>query len=91
MERVIIMTDRVNQPKWRIQNTRVYGDGQSFNCTNKITAEQLYHTLTEYEKTLELTESTDTKLDNITKQVIQIQMTLNILQHDLDKLKEALK
>ena len=79
--------------KWNITGSRVYsnGEGKSYNCTNKITAQDLYHTLTEYEKTLELTESTDTKLDNITKQVIQIQMTLNILQHDLDKLKEALK
>ena len=85
--------DRVNQPKWNITGSRVYsnGEGKSYNCTNKITAQDLYHTLTEYEKTVQLTESTDTKLDNITKQVIQIQMTLNILQHDLDKLKEALK
>ena len=79
--------------KWRITGSRVYsnGEGKSYNLTNRITAEQLYNTLTEYEKTVQLTESTDTKLDNITKQVIQIQMTLNILQHDLDKLKEALK
>ena len=79
--------------KWGITGSRVYsnGEGKSYNCTNKITAQDLYHTLTEYEKTVQLTESTDTKLDNITKQVIQIQMTLNILQHDLDKLKEALK
>ena len=84
---------RVNQPKWNITGSRVYsnGEGKSYNCTNKITAQDLYHTLTEYEKTVQLTQSTDTKLDNITKQVIQIQMTLNILQHDLDKLKEALK
>ena len=87
------MSDRVNQPKWNITGSRVYsnGEGKSYNCTNKITAQDLYHTITEYEKTVQLTESTDTKLDNITKQVIQIQMTLNILQHDLDKLKEALK
>ena len=79
--------------EWKIQGSRVYttGKGKSFNLTNKITAEQLYNILTEYEKTVQLTQSTDTKLDNITKQVIQIQMTLNILQHDLDKLKEALK
>ena len=79
--------------EWGIQGARVYskGAGKSYNCSNKITAQDLYHTLTEYEKTVQLTESTDTKLDNITKQVIQIQMTLNILQHDLDKLKEALK
>ena len=79
--------------KWNITGSRVYsnGEGKSFNLTNKITAEQLYNILTEYEKTVQLTESTDTKLDQIQKQTIQIQMTLNILQHDLDKLKEALK
>ena len=87
------MSDRVNQPKWNITGSRVYsnGEGKSYNCTNKITAQDLYHTLTTYEQSIQLSESTDTKLDNITKQVIQIQMTLNILQHDLDKLKEALK
>ena len=79
--------------KWNITGSRVYsnGEGKSFNLTNKITAEQLYNILTEYEKTVQLTESTDTKLDQIQKQTIQIQMTLNILQHDLNKLKEALK
>ena len=86
-----IMSESTN--KWRITGSRVYsnGAGKSYNCTNKITAQDLYHTLTEYEKTVQLTQSTDTKLDNITNPVIHIQKTLNILQHDLDKLKEALK
>ena len=86
-----IMSESTN--KWRITGSRVYsnGEGKSYNLTNRITAEQLYNTLTQYEQSIQLSESTDTKLDNITKQVIQIQMTLNILQHDLDKLKEALK
>ena len=75
---------------WHLQGSRVYGNGKSFNCSNKITAEQLYCTLTEYEKTVTLTQNTEQKLDNITKGVIHIQMSLNILQADVDKLKKEL-
>ena len=41
--------------KWGITGSRVYsnGEGKSYNCTNKITAQDLYHTLTEYEKTVQ--------------------------------------
>lgn len=74
--------------EWNIKGSRVYGDGKSFNCTNKITAETLYNTLTNYEKDIQLTKNTSEQLDRITKQTIQIQMTLTILQNDLDKLKQ---
>lgn len=80
----------MNQPKWNIKNTRVYGDGKSFNCTNKITAETLYCTLTDYEKQINYTETTTTQFDHIQKQLIQIEMTLNILKHEIDTLHEAI-
>lgn len=81
----------MNQPKWNIKNTRVYGDGKSFNCTNKITAETLYCTLTDYEKQINYTETTTTQFDRITKQLIQINLTLNILKHEVDKLGEMIQ
>ena len=83
--------DRVNQPKWNIQGSRVYGDGQSFNCTNRITAEQLHNTLCNYEKDFKLTQNTTEQFDKITKQVIQIQLTLGILDEDIKKLKGVIE
>ena len=79
--------------KWNITGSRVYsnGEGKSYNCTNKITAQDLYHTLTEYEKAITLTETTSTQLTKIDKQLIQINMTLNILKHEVDKLGEMIQ
>lgn len=77
--------------KWSIQGSRVYGFGKSFNCSNKITAEQLYCTLTNYEKTLQLTKNTEQKLDNITKGIITLQMDLSNIQDTVNRIKEALK
>ena len=75
---------------WKIQGSRVYGGGRSFNCTNKITAEQLYSTLTEYEKAISLYENTETKLDNITKGIIAIQMDLSNVQDTVNNIKQEL-
>ena len=77
--------------EWKIQGSRVYGNGRSFNCTNKITAEQLYCTLTEYEKAITLYENTETKLDNITKGIIAIQMDLSNVQDTVNTLKKEIQ
>ena len=80
----------MNQPKWKIQGSRVYGNGQSYNCTNKITAEQLCNTLNNYENTTRLNKNIDQQYDRIQKQLIQTTMTLKILDEDIKKLKEAI-
>lgn len=72
--------------KWKIQGSRVYGNGQSYNCTNKITAEQLHNTLTTYEKTVELNKNIEQQFDKLTRQVIQVQMTLKILNDEINNL-----
>ena len=77
--------------KWSINGSRVYGAGKSFNCTNKVTAEQLYCTLTEYEKAIQLYENTEQKLDNITKGIIAIQMDLSNVQDTVNSIKEELQ
>lgn len=76
---------------WKIQGSRVFGRGRSFNCTNNVTAKDLYCTLNEYEKSIQLTANTEEQLDRITKGIIQLQMSLSIVQNDLDKLKKELK
>ena len=85
------MNNRVNQPKWKIQNSRVYGDGKSFNCTNRITAEQLYNTLNTYENTIQLNTNIEKQFDNITKQIIQVKLSIGLLQEDITRLKEIME
>ena len=84
------MSNRVNRPKWNIDNSRVYGDGKSFNCTNKITAEQLYNTLTQYEKDITLEQNITEQYDTLTKQIIALQMDLSNVQDTVNKLKETI-
>ena len=76
--------------KWQIQGSRVYGNGQSYNCTNKVTAEQLQTTLNQYEKTVNLHRNLNQQFDNITRQLIQTNLSLNILKDDMEKLTKEL-
>ena len=77
--------------EWKIQGSRVYGQGKSYNCINKITANDLYNTLTNYENTLQTNHSTDKKLDKIEQHIIALQMDLSNVQDTVNKIKEALK
>ena len=76
----------MNKP-WNIKNTRVYRNGASFNCINKVTAQQLYTILTNYENA----EKNKETYEKLRKQIIALQMDLKIVQNDLDKIKELLK
>lgn len=81
------MSDRVNQPTWRIDHSRIYGKGQSYNCNNIITAQQLQNTLNSYEtKINQLNE-----IINIENQLKIITMDLEIVKHDLETIKERLE
>ena len=64
---------------------------RSYNMTSKIDAETLYTNLMNCHNTLQTYKKIDQKLDKATKQLIQIQMTLSILQEDVNKLKEAIQ
>jgi hypothetical protein len=77
--------------EWKITNNRVHGNGQSYPCNNRITAEQLHQTLTTYENTLQQHHETEQKLDKITKILIQLQLTNGILTEELQTLKEVIQ
>ena len=69
----------------------------SFTFNNKQSAKQLNTILNNYENTQDQltyaqkqSKETEQKLDRITKNIIQLQMTVTILQNDLDKLKTEL-
>lgn len=79
--------------KWNITGSRVHGQGQSYNCTNKITATQLQSTLNTYENTIQQYETQiqqyneiEAKLDKIQKTIIQLQLTAGIMTEELQKL-----
>ena len=77
--------------EWKIQGSRVYGNGQSYNCTNRVTAEQLHNTLNNYEKTVQLHTNLEQQFDNITRQLIQTNLSLNILKDDMERLTKELQ
>jgi hypothetical protein len=77
--------------EWKIQGSRVYGNGQSYNCTNKVTAQQLHNTLTKYHQTTTLNKDIETKYDQITKQLIQIEMSMKILESEIKTLTQLVK
>ena len=81
----------VNQPKWQIQGSRVFKDGHSFNCINIITAKDLQSILNQYETTHTLNQNIDQQYDNITKQIIQIQLSIGIVNEEIQKLKETIQ
>lgn len=76
--------------EWKIQGSRVYGNGNSYNCTNKATAESLLNTLNTYEKTSRLNKNIDKQFDKITRQLIQTNHSLNILKDDMERLTKEL-
>ena len=82
--------------EWLRTGARVYskGQGHSYSCTNIATAKTLHQTLTTYENTHTLNKNIEEQYDRITKQIIQIQLSLGILTEEIQKLKttmEALK
>lgn len=82
--------NRVNQSKWNIQGSRVHGNGKSYNVNNKITALELCNTLNTYENTLKLHKNIETQYDSITKQLIQIKLSIGTLQEEVQSLEEQI-
>lgn len=81
--------NRVNQP-YRIQGSRVYGNGQSYNLHNKVTAEQLHCTLNRLTETQNLSQNIEQQYDQITKQIIQLKLSVNTLREEVNKLEDTI-
>ena len=80
--------------EWKRKNSRVYGNGQSYNCTNIVNAETLQNTLNNYEiKIHELKKEIqhDNNYDKLQQQLIILQMDLKVVQNDLNVIKELLE
>lgn len=86
-------SDTMKEPTYKIQGSRVYGNGMSINCTNIVTAETLQNTLNNYENKITELQSQLTINNNINKiqqTTTALQMDLKVVQDDIDKLKELL-
>lgn len=83
-----------SESTYKIQGSRVYGQGMSINCTNKVTAEKLHNTLNNYELQIEDLESqiqTTRNIKDINKQLKAVLMDLEVLKHDITILKDKLE
>ena len=80
------MDNRVNQPIYTIKGTLVKGKGYSYNLNNKHDANHLCERLNNYEKTIQQ----NNNLDLVLKQLTQIQMSVKILEHEINKVQETL-
>lgn len=69
---------------YRIQGSRVFGQGMSINCTNIVTAEQLCNRLNNYEREIQLN-------NTIGKDLKIIIMDLKVLKHDIKKVMEKIE
>jgi len=73
--------------KYEQINTRVKGDGYSYNLNTKIDAIKLADTLNGYETKIEQLQ----ELINIENQLKIITMDMAIIKHDLDNIKNRLE
>ena len=63
---------------------------KSYNMTSKIDAENLYNTLTTYHKTHTLNKNIEEQYDNITKQIIQLKLSISILTEEVQTLEASI-
>ena len=76
---------------YKTQGSRVYGDGASYNCTNNITAKELCNKLNNLTEIRNTTQKTEKQLDTITRQIIQMKLSINTLGEEITTLKELMK
>jgi len=81
----------MSESTYKTNNSRVYGKGWSYNLTNQKDAERLCQTLNELENTVQLHKNIDEQFDRIQKQLIQTNLSLNILKDDMEKLTTQLQ
>lgn len=63
----------------------------SYTFNNRKTAEQLAKHLTQYEKISKTSKETEKTLDRVTKGVIQLKLTINILSEEINQLQEVVQ
>ena len=73
-----------------IKQTTVKGHGYSYQLNNKKDAQKLCQTLNQYEKTTTLNNNIEQQHDHLTKQIIQLQMSIKIIEHEINTIGETI-
>lgn len=77
---------------YQIKGSRVYAEGGgSYNCTNKITATELCQKLNHYETIKKEYQKTTKKLDQITRDIIRMNITLSTVHEELQQIRKGLE
>ena len=77
--------------EWQIQGSRVYGNGESYNVTNRITALELCKTLNHYHQITQEHQQTSKKLDTITRDIIRLNMTISTVHEEIQTIRKGLE
>ena len=80
----------MSETTYKTDQSRVYGNGKSFQCTNIVTAKELACLLNKYEEQAKLNQNIDTQYDRITRQIIQLKLTINTLKEEINTLSEMI-
>ena len=84
----------MSESTYKIQGSRVYGNGRSYNCTNKVTATDLCNLLNGYETNIHQLETQiqhNKNYEKLQQYLIALQMDISNIQADLNKIKELLE
>ena len=77
----------MSESTYKVQGSRVYKQGEhSYNLNNKHDATKLCETLNHYEEISRLNKNIDKQFDKVTRELIQVKMSLSILTDDINKL-----
>ena len=78
--------------EYKTQGSRVYANGGgSYNCTNRVTATELCQKLNELEFYKNEYLKTEHKLDQITKDIIRLNITVSTVHEELKTIIKGIK
>ena len=80
-----------SESKWKVTGSRVHGQGHSFNCLNVATAKELQGLLNNYETYKNLNTNIEQQYDSITKQLIQIKLSIGTLNEEVQRLEQTIQ
>ena len=80
-----------SETTYKVNNSRVYGAGWSYNLNNKVDATKLCETLNHYEEISRLNKNIDKQYDKIIKQIIQLKLSIGTLTEEINTLQEEIQ
>ena len=75
---------------YKCQGSSVYGAGKRYNLTNNVTAVELCNTLNNLTAIQDSNNNINDKLDKITRQIIQLKLSINTLDEEVKTLHELM-